>query len=181
MKISDLIHSYSDILPEPSLRHAEVIRLKAPDYRPVVMAFNLADAMAGKASDITLEPFDTVRVFSRYDFEDPPQITVSGAVRDPGAAVADDQGSDEPRDPARVRCCASGNRQLHDRNQPCRPGAAQTRSRRLLAGVRPSPRSGSLRPGLSCSDAGGQRCGRSAARSRPGGRPACTRTGRLTR
>ncbi len=84
MKISDLIHSYSDILPEPSLRHAEVIRLKAPDYRPVVMAFNLADAMAGKASDITLEPFDTVRVFSRYDFEDPPQITVSGAVRDPG-------------------------------------------------------------------------------------------------
>jgi len=84
MKISDLIHSYADILPEPSLRHAEIIRLKAPDYRPVVMAFNLADAMAGKASDITLEPFDTVRVFSRYDFEDPPQITVSGAVRDPG-------------------------------------------------------------------------------------------------
>lgn len=84
MKISDLIHSYSDILPEPSLRHAEIIRLEAPDYRPVVMAFNLADAMAGKASDITLEPFDTVRVFGRYDFEDPPQITVNGAVRDPG-------------------------------------------------------------------------------------------------
>jgi len=31
-----------------------------------------------------LKPFDIVRVFGRFDFEDPPVITVTGEVRDPG-------------------------------------------------------------------------------------------------
>jgi protein involved in polysaccharide export with SLBB domain len=87
MKISDLIKSYKDVLPEPYKQHAEVIRLKAPDYTPEVLAFNLDDALAGKDQDLQLKPFDTVRVFGRYDFEDPPVITVSGAVRDPGDHV----------------------------------------------------------------------------------------------
>jgi protein involved in polysaccharide export with SLBB domain len=84
MKITDLIHSYKDLLPEPYLRHAEIIRLSPPDYKPEVLAFNLADALEGKAQDVDLKPFDTVRVFGRFDFEDPPVITVSGEVRDPG-------------------------------------------------------------------------------------------------
>jgi protein involved in polysaccharide export with SLBB domain len=84
MKITDLIHSYTDLLPEPSQRHAEIIRLQAPDYRPEVIAFNLADAMAGKEQDATLQPFDTVRIFGRYNFEDSPLVTLSGAVREPG-------------------------------------------------------------------------------------------------
>jgi polysaccharide export outer membrane protein len=84
MKITDLIHSYADLLPEPSQRHAEIIRLEAPDYRPEVIAFNLADAMSGKAQDVSLEPFDTVRIFGRYNFEDSPLVTLSGAVREPG-------------------------------------------------------------------------------------------------
>lgn len=84
MKITDLIHSYADLLPEPSQRHAEIIRLQAPDYRPEVIAFNLADAMAGKEQDVTLQPFDTIRIFGRYNFEDSPLVTLSGAVREPG-------------------------------------------------------------------------------------------------
>src|SRR5207249_8846070 len=36
---------------------------------------------------LTLKPFDTIRVFSRFDFEDPPIITISGEVRDPGDHV----------------------------------------------------------------------------------------------
>jgi len=87
MKVTDLIRSYKDLLPEPYNRHAEIIRLNGPDYSPVVMAFNLGDAMAGKSPDLILKPFDTVRVFSRYDFEDPPKITVTGEVRDPGDHV----------------------------------------------------------------------------------------------
>jgi protein involved in polysaccharide export with SLBB domain len=87
MKLTDLIHSYSDLLPEPYRDHAEVIRLKAPDFTPEVLAFNLADALEGKDQDLVLKPFDTVRVFGRYDFEDPPSITVSGEVRDPGDHV----------------------------------------------------------------------------------------------
>jgi protein involved in polysaccharide export with SLBB domain len=84
MKVTDLIKSYKDLLPEPSTSHAEIIRLAPPDSTPVVLAFNLGDALAGKDQDLVLEPFDTVRIFSKYDFEDPPVITVTGEVRDPG-------------------------------------------------------------------------------------------------
>jgi len=84
MKLTDLVRSYKDLLPEPYKGHAEIIRLRAPDYAPEVIAFNLGDALAGKDQDLILRPLDTVRVFGRYDFEDTPIITVSGAVRDPG-------------------------------------------------------------------------------------------------
>ena len=84
MKLTDLVHSYKDLMPEPSKQHAEIIRLNPPDYEPEVIAFNLGDAMDGKQADIALKPFDTVRVFGRYDFENPPVITVTGEVRDPG-------------------------------------------------------------------------------------------------
>lgn len=84
MKVTDLIKSYKDLLPEPSVDHAEIIRLNQPDYTPMVIAFNLGDALAGKEQDLVLKPFDTVRVFSKYDFEDPPIITITGEVREPG-------------------------------------------------------------------------------------------------
>jgi protein involved in polysaccharide export with SLBB domain len=84
MKVTDLIKSYKDLLPEPSATHAEIIRLSEPDYTPIVLAFNLGDALEGKDQDLVLKPFDTIRVFSKYDFEDPPIITISGEVRDPG-------------------------------------------------------------------------------------------------
>lgn len=86
MRLTDLIQSYKDLLPEPSAQHAEIIRLNAPDYSPTVLAFNLASAMSGSGTDenIALQPFDTVRIFSRFDFEEPPLITVSGEVHHPG-------------------------------------------------------------------------------------------------
>ena len=87
MKVTDLIKSYKDVLPEPYKAHAEIIRLNAPDYAPQVLAFNLEDALAGKDQDLALKPFDTIRVFGRFDFEDAPVITVTGAVRDPGDHV----------------------------------------------------------------------------------------------
>jgi protein involved in polysaccharide export with SLBB domain len=83
MLITDLIKSYNDLLPEPSKLHAELVRLNPPDYTPQVIAFNLEDALTSKES-VTLKAFDTVRIFSRFDFEDPPIVTVTGEVRDPG-------------------------------------------------------------------------------------------------
>jgi protein involved in polysaccharide export with SLBB domain len=84
MRVRDLIPDYSQLLPEPFPRHAEIVRLRPPDYHPEVLAFNLADALAGGNSNLPLQPFDTVRVFGRYDFEDPPRVTVRGEVRQPG-------------------------------------------------------------------------------------------------
>ncbi len=87
MRVTDLIKSYKDLLPEPYQAHAEVIRLREPDFAPEILAFNLENAMAGKDDDIVLKPFDTVRVFGRFDFEDQPVVTVTGEVRDPGDHV----------------------------------------------------------------------------------------------
>jgi protein involved in polysaccharide export with SLBB domain len=98
MRVSDLIASYADLLPEPSANHAEVIRLAPPDFAPQVIAFSLAEALAAtvegeakhgsdSAQNLVLKPFDTVRVFSRFDFEDPPTITITGEVRHPGEHV----------------------------------------------------------------------------------------------
>lgn len=87
MKITDLLHSYRDVLPEPYDRHAEIIRLNGAELEPQIIAFNLKDALAGNDQDLELKPFDTVRVFGRFDFEEPPVITVTGEVRDPGDHV----------------------------------------------------------------------------------------------
>lgn len=87
MKITDLIKSYNDLLPEPYGRHAEIIRLKAPTNEPEVLAFNLDDLLQKKSEDLALKPFDTVRIFGRFDFEEPPVVTVTGEVRDPGDHV----------------------------------------------------------------------------------------------
>lgn len=84
LRLSDLVSSYSDLLPEPALRYAEIIRLNPPAYAPTVFSFNLGEALARPAASPVLQPLDTVRIFGRYDFEDAPTVTVTGAVRHPG-------------------------------------------------------------------------------------------------
>lgn len=84
MKLTDLIASYKDLLPEPSDRYAEIIRIQAPENRPVVEGFQLAAALEHPESAPKLQPLDTVRIFGRYDFEAAPEFTVLGEVRRPG-------------------------------------------------------------------------------------------------
>jgi protein involved in polysaccharide export with SLBB domain len=84
MKLTDLISSYQDLLPEPATQYAEIIRLNAPDYHPSVESFDLAAALQNPQAAPTLQPLDTIRIFSRFDFENPPTVSVGGAVRHPG-------------------------------------------------------------------------------------------------
>jgi polysaccharide export outer membrane protein len=84
MHVTDVISSYKDLLPEPSTRYAEIIRLNPPDFRPSVEGFDLAAALADPAHSPLLEAMDTVRVFSRFDFQNPPTVSVWGDVRGPG-------------------------------------------------------------------------------------------------
>jgi protein involved in polysaccharide export with SLBB domain len=84
MKLTDVVASYKDLLPEPAIAYAEIIRLNAPDYRLSVESFNLGDALKNPAASPELKPLDTVRVFGRFDFEDPPVVSVLGDVRRPG-------------------------------------------------------------------------------------------------
>ena len=84
MRLTDLISSYGDLLPEPSTKYAEIIHLNPPDYHPTVESFDLAAALSDSAVSPQLKPLDTVRIFSRFDFEDAPAVSVGGAVRNPG-------------------------------------------------------------------------------------------------
>jgi protein involved in polysaccharide export with SLBB domain len=84
MKVTDLIKSYSDLLPEPASHYAEIVRLNPPDFRPSVESFDLAAALSNPASAPKLEAHDTVRIFGRYDFEPAPQVWVGGEVASPG-------------------------------------------------------------------------------------------------
>ena len=84
MKLTDVITSFSDLMPEPSTKYAEIIHLNPPDYHPTVESFDLAAALSNPGTGPTLKPLDTVRIFSRFDFEDAPKVSVSGAVRHPG-------------------------------------------------------------------------------------------------
>jgi len=81
MKVSELLGSYQVVMPEPDER-AEIVRLRAPDYRPETLPFSLAGVLKGNEV-IGLEPFDVVRVLGRYE-ADPPLVSIRGAVLRPG-------------------------------------------------------------------------------------------------
>ena len=84
MRVTDVIASYKDLLPEPATNYAEIIRLNPPDFHPTVESFDLADSLANPAQAPLLHPMDTVRIYSRFDFENPPIVSVWGDVRAPG-------------------------------------------------------------------------------------------------
>jgi protein involved in polysaccharide export with SLBB domain len=81
MQLSDVLHSYQDLLPEPADR-GEIVRLMPPDLHPETIDFNVPDVLIGN-SNYPLEPFDTVRVFGRYEV-DAPRVTIGGEVLRPG-------------------------------------------------------------------------------------------------
>ncbi len=82
MRLNDVLHSYRDLLPEPSDR-GEIVRLAPPDLHPETIEFQVPDALIGNENP-ALEPFDTIRVFGRYE-ADAPKVTISGEVLRPGS------------------------------------------------------------------------------------------------
>jgi polysaccharide biosynthesis/export protein len=84
MKLTDVVEGYKDLLPEPAAHYAEIIRLNAPDFQPTVVSFDLSAVMRDPASAPELHPLDTIRIFSRFDFEAAPTVSVLGEVRSPG-------------------------------------------------------------------------------------------------
>ncbi len=82
LRLVDVLQSYRDLLPEPAAR-GEIVRLVAPDLHPETITFNLPDVLAGNTNP-TLQPFDTIRVFGRYE-RDSPIVTIQGEVQRPGS------------------------------------------------------------------------------------------------
>lgn len=81
MKLSDVIRSYQDLLPEPASR-GEIVRLVPPDLHAETINFDVPDVLIGN-SNVDLQPFDTIRVFGRYQ-SDAPTVTIRGEVLRPG-------------------------------------------------------------------------------------------------
>jgi len=82
MRLSDVLHSYQDMLPEPAA-HGEIIRLVPPDLHAETIGFDVPDVLIGNAN-VNLQPFDTIRIFGRYEV-DTPKVTISGEVLQPGS------------------------------------------------------------------------------------------------
>lgn len=81
MQVSDVIHTYQDLLPEPASK-GDIVRLVPPDLHPETIQFDVADLLIGNIH-LALQPFDTVRVLGRYEV-DSPQVTIRGEVLRPG-------------------------------------------------------------------------------------------------
>ena len=81
MRLGDVLHSYRDLLPEPADK-GEIVRLTPPDLHPETIEFNVPDALIGNSS-LALQPFDTIRIYGRYE-ADAPKVTVGGEVLRPG-------------------------------------------------------------------------------------------------
>ncbi|QHN04982.1 sugar transporter [Granulicella sp. WH15] len=81
MRLSDVLHSYQDMLPEPAA-HGEIVRLVPPDLHAETISFDVPDVLIGNAN-LSLQPFDTIRIFGRYEV-DTPKVTIHGEVLRPG-------------------------------------------------------------------------------------------------
>jgi len=81
MRLSDVLHSYQDLLPEPAA-HGEIVRLIPPDLHAETIDFNVPDVLIGN-TNVDLRPFDTIRIFGRYQV-DAPTVTIRGEVLRPG-------------------------------------------------------------------------------------------------
>ncbi|MEK7850657.1 MAG: SLBB domain-containing protein [Deltaproteobacteria bacterium] len=87
MRVSDIIkNTEKDLLPETYFDHALIERYIPPDYHIEVIAFNLHKALIDRDNneDKLLQPYDTLTVYSKWDFQDRPKIRVLGAVNKPG-------------------------------------------------------------------------------------------------
>jgi protein involved in polysaccharide export with SLBB domain len=82
MQLSDVIHTYQDLLPEPAAQ-GEIVRLVPPDFHPETIPFDVAEVLIGN-NNLPLQPFDTIRILGRYEV-DAPKVTIRGEVKRPGS------------------------------------------------------------------------------------------------
>lgn len=82
MTVADVITSYQDLMPEPSAR-GEIVRLMPPDLHPETIFFNVTDVLSHQGAPVSLEPFDTIRIYGRYE-GDAPKVAIYGEVMRPG-------------------------------------------------------------------------------------------------
>jgi protein involved in polysaccharide export with SLBB domain len=85
MRMSDLLPSFTALLPDAYLEAAQIIRLLPPDFHRETISVNLGKVLDGDPQEnIALQEQDTVKVFSRMDMVDKPTVAINGMVVNPG-------------------------------------------------------------------------------------------------
>jgi protein involved in polysaccharide export with SLBB domain len=84
MRVKDLLGA-DNMLPEYYPDTLEISRLVGEDFHTIKIYVNLEKALQGNEQDnILLQEFDAVRVFSRWEMQEFPRVTISGDVQRPG-------------------------------------------------------------------------------------------------
>ncbi|HUI91233.1 MAG TPA: SLBB domain-containing protein [Chitinivibrionales bacterium] len=86
IKVSDIIPDFHALQPETYFDYALVLRQEPPSFLNRLIPFNLKKALDDHASDqnIPLQPRDEVVIYSRDYFEPERNVTIDGAVTNPG-------------------------------------------------------------------------------------------------
>ena len=85
MRLADLLVPYDNLLPDYFPQKAQIVRMAAPEFRKELLTVDLQQALDGDLTqNLLLQEYDQVRLFSRQEMEELPQVTVSGAVLRPG-------------------------------------------------------------------------------------------------
>ena len=91
MRVSDLLALAGGPSDESFSGRAEVSRMAdywEPEYGRELVTFNLEKALAGDLEhDLPVQPLDIVKVYSKWDLQDEPQVVIEGEVRNPGSFV----------------------------------------------------------------------------------------------
>ncbi len=81
MRLADLLVPYDNLLPDYYPQKAQIIRMAAPEFRKELLTVDLQQALDGDLTqNLLLQEYDQVRLFSRQEMEELPQVTISGAV-----------------------------------------------------------------------------------------------------
>ncbi len=86
MRVSDLIPSKEDLLPDTYLDYAVLKRQVGPDNHWEYRTFNLSKVLEspGSAEDLVLKPKDTVQIYNKWEIMNKKWVTINGAVNKPG-------------------------------------------------------------------------------------------------
>jgi len=86
MRLKDILKDDKELLPDTYFDYALIKRFRPPVMETVLIPFNLGDLVLRNdpATNLPLQPQDTIYIFSKWFFRDKPVFTVSGEVRKPG-------------------------------------------------------------------------------------------------
>jgi protein involved in polysaccharide export with SLBB domain len=86
MRLLEVIPSIGDLLPEPYLKYAHIIRLIPPDFRPYTIPVNLERLYLenDQGQNLPLQEHDRVVIFGKREMREIPRATATGEVSKPG-------------------------------------------------------------------------------------------------